>query len=54
MKTRVYKYGADYYPQYRKWFIWRFIVQNKDFMVNFSNKEKAVEFCKATGINTSR
>jgi hypothetical protein len=44
MKIRVWKYGNNYYPQYRKWFVWRFIYRGMDSAVCFITQEKAIDF----------
>lgn len=47
MKTRVYKYGGYYYPQYRQWFFWNYIYSNTglyDSAEAFKTKEEAVNF----------
>lgn len=44
MKTRVWKYGSSYYPQYRKWFVWQFIYTGCDTAEVFSNKEDAIKY----------
>jgi phosphoribosyl-ATP pyrophosphohydrolase len=42
MKTRVWKYGDWYYPQYKGLVFWKFFYQYDD-VVKYKSKEEAVE-----------
>ena len=43
MKTRVYKCGSYYFPQYKGWFFWKYFFRY-DESVWFDTKEGAVKF----------
>jgi hypothetical protein len=47
MKTRVYKYGKYYYPQYKGWFVWHFMHEAmtfEDCVVHFDTAEEAIKY----------
>lgn len=44
MKTRVWKCGTHYYPQYKGWFFWHFIYMGRDNPESFAVKDKAIDF----------
>jgi len=47
MKTRVYKWGKYYYPQYKGWIFWHFMFDAmtfEDSAVGFSTAEEAIKY----------
>jgi hypothetical protein len=49
MKTRVYKYGKYYYPQYKGWVFWNFMYDTSTMMfeesaVHFDTAEEAIKY----------
>lgn len=43
MKTRVWKYGTCYFPQYKGWLFWKYFFRY-DEAVWFENKDDAIKF----------